>query len=122
MKAALGTEQETLRQIVRGERPLGDLKLLGIHWQLEGNSCHVDNPRHITISVDIHDLARGLLYYLSQRNALREWALFIYAADDLDLDVEKHPQGEVVLDALWDASFSNPVDATVIETLKKLAP
>jgi hypothetical protein len=120
MRAGTTAEQQTLRQIVRGERPLRDLENIGMSWRREGSRCHVDNPRGISAVADVHDLAHGLQTYLPSPEQLRDWALFVNAAD-VDLEVENHPDGETVLNALWDASFANPIDPKVRETIKRLA-
>jgi hypothetical protein len=120
MRAESTQEQETLRQIVRGERPLRDLQILGMTWHREGSRCHVDNPRGISAIADVHDLAHGLKTYLPSPEQLREWALFVNAAD-VDLEVDNHPDGETVLNALWDASFANSIDPKVEELIQRLA-
>lgn len=119
MNASTATDQNLLREIVRGKRPLRHLQILGMRLELQGNHCRVANPRHISTSVDVHDLAMGLVTYLSDPEALREWALFIQAGD-VDLDVEDHPAGEAVLKALWDAAFMNPINPLAVDTLKQL--
>ena len=58
--------------------------------------------------------------YRQDPRALREWG-FIMEALDVDLDVEQHPAGDLVLNALWDASFGNPIEADVWQTIEDLA-
>lgn len=114
------TDRETLRQIVRGDRPLSDLSALGMTMNLADNRCSVDNPRKISAPVDIHDVAKGLVVNLANPDRLREWAMFVNVAD-VDFDFENHPQGETVLAALWDASFRNPIAPSVVEVLENLS-
>jgi hypothetical protein len=114
------TDAEQLRRIVRGEQPLTDLSSLAMSVHLEDNRCTVENPRRIAVSVSIHDLAHGLLTYLHDARALREWAMFLHAAD-LDLAVEDHSSGELVLNALWDAAFMNPIADSVVNALEQLS-
>jgi hypothetical protein len=120
MTAGTGTYQEVLRGIVRGERPLADLAAVGVSMRRDGASCSVPNPRRVEVTVDVHDLAQGLLAHRSDPAALRDWALFIYASD-VDGEAEGHPAGETVLGALWDASFGNPIAPDVAALLEDLA-
>ncbi len=46
--------------------------------------------------------------------------MFIQAAD-VDLDVEDCPFGDLVLEALWDASFLNPLKPETVKTMEELA-
>src|SRR5712692_8891459 len=96
-------EHETIRQVVRGERPWTDLRALGLNISLEGNQRTLENPGHLSAAADIHDLAKGFLRHVHDAQALREWA-FVVEAMDVDLDVENHPAGDTLLRALWDAS------------------
>jgi hypothetical protein len=53
--------------------------------------------------------------------ALREWA-FVMEAIDVDLtEVESHPAGDLVLGAIWDASFGNPINAETTQAIDQLA-
>ena len=70
------------------------------------------------VSVDLQpiDLAFGLLEYKDNPEKLREWATFIMSASEvIDLTfLESWPEGEELLEALWDASFEGRLkDATV---------
>jgi hypothetical protein len=63
-------------------------------------------------------LAKGLLSYLNNPAELRQWAYLLEAGSTfLDLDVEDHPSGEQMLQALWKASFGESIS----EDEKKLA-
>jgi hypothetical protein len=120
MSPGSATPQETILQVARGERPWTDLRVLGIDVRLEGNRCHVENPQHLEAAADVHDLARGLQAHRQDPRALREWA-FVMESVDVDLDVEQHAAGDLVLNALWDASFGNPIEADVWQTIEELA-
>ena len=118
MKSTMTDDQETIRQMVRGEIPWTQLKAIGISIDLEGNRCAIDNPRGIVAKADVHDLAKGLLSYLNNPAELRQWAYLLEAGSTfLDLDVEGHPSGEQMLQALWKASFGESIS----EDDKKMA-
>jgi hypothetical protein len=111
---------EVFRQVVRGERPWTDLRGIGMIVELEGNRCQVENPQHVPASVDVYDLAKGLVAHLPDAQALREWA-FVMEAIYADFNAEDHPVGDTVLTALWDASFGNPISPEVRATLEQVA-
>jgi hypothetical protein len=113
-------DKELVRQVVRGERPWTDLRTIGIDVQLAGNHCIFQNPRNIEVCADIHDLAKGFLAHLHDARQLREWA-FVLEASDVELGWEDHPAGETLLNALWSASFGEPIGTDVIKTLEQLA-
>ena len=118
MKSTMTDDQETIRQMVRGEIPWTQLKAIGISIDLEGNRCKIENPRGIVAKADVHDLAKGLLAYLNNPVELRQWAYLLEASSTfLDLDVEDHPAGEQMLRALWKASFGESIS----EDEKKMA-
>jgi hypothetical protein len=121
MNTGTAVEQETIRQILRGERPLADLALVDMSLRIEGDRIQVENPRRLGATADIRDLARGFLTYLHDPPALRRWALFLQAAD-FELDLERQPAGDQVLSAMWEASFGNPITAETLATLRQIDP
>jgi hypothetical protein len=110
---------ETVRQVVRGERPWTDLRPLGMAVRFEGGRCVFEDTGPLDLRVDVHDLARGFLAHLHDPSGLKEWA-FVMEALPVDLDVEGHPEGETVLNALWSASFGEPLGEDQVEVLKEL--
>src|SRR5437879_2569194 len=113
MISKVEADKEVVRQVVRGQRPWTDLRTIGIDVQLEGDRCTFQNPRDIEARVDIHDLAKGFLAHLHDARNLREWA-FVLEASDLEMCLEDHPAGETLLNALWSASFGEPISTDVI--------
>jgi hypothetical protein len=88
--------------------------------QMDGSRCSVKNPRNLSLTADVHDLVCGFLANRNDPQGLREWAMFIQGAD-VDLEVEDHPDGDVVLDAIWDAAFLNPIKPEAMKILENLA-
>jgi hypothetical protein len=74
-------------------------------------------PRDVHVSA--FDLARGFLTYLPDASRLKEWA-FVMEALPGEFDVGSHPAGETVLDALWSASFGEPLCEDQIAVLEEL--
>jgi hypothetical protein len=110
--------EELVRQVVRGERPWTDLRSLGM--KLRPEEGYAADVPPLDVKVDIKDLARGFIAHLKAPRALREWA-FVMEALPTEFDAERHPSGEAVMDALWSASFGEPLDDAQVELLKNLA-
>jgi hypothetical protein len=120
MKPLVENERETLRQIVRGDKPLDDLQSLGMKIELSNEGRLLRASHAISATADVHDLAKGFLTYRDDPDKLKEWAFFVEAAD-LDLDVSNHPAGETLQNALWKASFGESLDPSVIRIIEQLA-
>jgi hypothetical protein len=118
------TPLDTILQVVRGERPWTDLRAIGIDidvWlESTGYRSHFENPQQHEATANVHDLAQGFITHRHDPCALREWA-FVMETVDVDLDAEQHPAGDRMLEALWDASFGNPIGAEVWQTIEELA-
>lgn len=121
MSARTDTGQEVIRQVIRGERPWTDLHTAGINIHLQGAHCAFDNPHHLTATADVDDLARGLLANLHDPAALRTWALVLEAEALVDWgEAERHPVWETLWDAVWRASFGEPVPEAAIQAARAL--
>jgi hypothetical protein len=116
---------QVLRQVIRGELPLGDLTGIGIKLtkhDVDGASAiRVKGPPELQVSVSVEDLARGLLALRHDAAALRDWALFFQAFDGLQHDAETHASGEFVLETIWDACFGKAPDSNAVQRLQQVA-
>ena len=119
MNRTSGVGSDKLIRFVRGELPVESLADIGIRLNLENDSCRVDNPAGIVAQADAPDLAAGMLAHRDDPDKLREWAMFIQAAD-IELAADDHPHGEVVLDALWDAAFRTSLSPETIAILREI--
>jgi hypothetical protein len=98
---------EVIRAFVRGECGRSALASIGIRVSRYDNICEVDNPGKIMVQVPISDIASGLVRFRNLPKELQEWATLILTSSSfvgLDL-LNQHSQGDVLLNALWDASF-----------------
>jgi hypothetical protein len=121
MSPGTETGQDLIRQVVRGERPWTDLRTVGINIQMNGTHCAIDNPGRLTAAADVQDLARGLLAHLQDPRALRTWAFVLEAESFVDWgDAERHPAWEPLWDAVWRASFGDPVPEEAIQMAAEL--
>jgi len=113
------TTEQIVREVVRGERPWTDLRSLGMDLQPEKGKA--SNLRPLEVKVDIHDLARGFVSHWHDPVALRAWA-FVMEALEADFDaVTAHPSGEDIWDAIWSASFGDPLKETQVRLIEELA-
>jgi len=118
IKAA--SDQETALQVVRGERPWVDLNALGMEIRVEEDQCHFHNPRGIEVKASAHDLARGLWTLRLDPVKLREWA-FVMEAADFELEMGDNPSGDILLNALWSASFGEQLGKDALQAIEQLA-
>jgi hypothetical protein len=120
MSADIETAERIVQQVVVGERLWTDLLPLGMEGGPSEARCqfHSSFPRDTRVS--IHELARGFLTFLPDIRKLREWALVMEALPT-EFAIENHPAGETVLNALWSASFGDPLSDDQIAVLVELA-
>jgi hypothetical protein len=109
--------------IVRGEMPLSVLPELGIELTCrEGNFELRSGPSNVIVKPSISDIARGLLAHQFSQSDLRAWAFFVLGESDIDLErIESDPQGEVLIEALWEASSTGEVGQAVLRIADNLA-
>jgi len=101
------------------ERPWTDLVPLGMETRPQKSECRFLPSFPGETCISVHDLAKGLSTYLDDARTLREWA-FIIEAMPAEFEVDNHPAGEMVLDALWRASFGEPLREDQIAVIKAL--
>lgn len=117
-------ETKVILQAVRGERSLSNIELIGIRYSVScspvGYSLKLSDPRDFSVQVSPGDIAVGLLAHLHDPAQLREWAFLLLAFDFVAWD-SGGAEGEIGLDALWDASFGKPLTDDQLSVLKLLA-
>jgi hypothetical protein len=107
---------------IRGERPWRDLEPLGLRIAFSDDRCEIQGSTSV-VTPTIKDLARGLLNHISDPVHLRQWAAVVLAGSEfIDLkQIERDPQGELIIDALWEASAGDPVPEAAVATATRLA-
>ena len=124
MKRNEGSEMAaTILGIIRGEKPLELLPELGINisWKRDSNELTSERSRMV-VTPTVFDVAFGILRYARNEDELKKWAFFILAdSGSIDLkEVESHSKGELLIDALWNASSEGQVTDEVIELARKM--
>jgi hypothetical protein len=114
---------DTIFAIVRGERPLSMLPELGVEIvKEEGKLKLKSNPSELVVKPTASDIARGLITYRLNRDDLMIWAFFVLGASDINFEkVEQHPHGELLINALWDASFEGKIGLEALRIADSLA-
>jgi hypothetical protein len=121
MTSKVDSGAETILKVVRGGRPWSDLYSLGMTGRPEKGSCQFPAAFPGDTRVTVRDLARGLLTHLRDGPRLQEWAVLMEALPYDLVDAESHPEGQTVLDALWSASFGDPLGEEAIGVVTHLA-
>lgn len=113
MKTEAFTE-DVVRAVIRRELPLSALEAVGIHLQVHSDIDRGDERRftiesasHVRIAPMPIDLATGLLASGNDSEEFKDWAAFLLSATEIiDLEpLENWPEGDQLLNGLWDASF-----------------
>ncbi len=115
--------QRVIRAFVRGDGSWRDLEPLGIRVTFSDDGCEVEGHAPITAPT-IGDIARGLLSLVrGPKSELQQWAAVLLAGSSfIDLSqLERQPQWDLLLSALWDASAGDPVPEQAIWVAETLA-
>jgi hypothetical protein len=110
--------------VIRGEIPLSALSEIGVQVSCQEDGCKLDSKVTEVLSTPlVADLAQGLLTYQADSDNLRLWAFFILAESSMInlAEIELHPQGEVLMEALWDASSFGSINEDTRKVAESLA-
>ncbi|MBI5622682.1 MAG: hypothetical protein HY924_02770 [Elusimicrobia bacterium] len=114
--------KDDLVRFVRGEKPWRMLLSHGIFIEFIDRKVHAKSSGASPISPETADVAAGFSRLERDRDALREWAAVVLALDRIDMGkLDASPEGELLLEALWDASFGEEVSAKTWSLVRRLA-
>jgi hypothetical protein len=108
---------------IRGEIPISALADIGINVVCEAGSCKLESEMVPTVvTPTVLDIASGLLKYKSSTPELRLWSFFVLAeSGSVDLaKVESDPQGDLLINALWDASQDGKLTDNIVDAAENL--
>ncbi len=116
---------EPILAIIRGDVPISRLDEIGIHISQRGDDfafeLREDHPLP-AVAPRAVDIAQGLLKYRDNPEDLQQWGRFMMMSSAVDLgSLEEHPRGDMLLNALWDASFEGTVNNVLLATLYNIA-
>lgn len=124
---------DLLRAIVRGEADWRLVDRIGVQVDDTKLDVRVGNTkvgvRVITpplvpeIKATAADLATGILNMRDRGREFRVWAAVVYMSDFADFEavIERHPDGDLLGNTLWDASFGNPISDETFEAIRAIA-
>jgi hypothetical protein len=98
-------------EIVRGDRPISDVTRLGVSVCVTPLFFELDEPPGVDMILPtVEDVATGFLVHLGHESVLREWATLVLGAEFIDLAlVEGDPDGEAMMEGMWQASTGEPL-------------
>jgi hypothetical protein len=115
---------EIILGVVRGDLSLNVLSQIGIDIRVKEGFYELESGEFdISVRPTSSDVAKGILKYSSRsNNELRKWAFFILGeCGAIDLSaIESDPNGEVLIDALWDCSFQGVLGAEIAVLAKQI--
>lgn len=111
-----------LLAFVRGERRWHEIGVPGMsvdfdRWSLYEAPVGASTPTRVTLA----DVAQGFQGHLGEPEELRRWAFVILnASNSIELDdaFETTDDGEILLEALWDAAFGRPINPAARRTIQ----
>lgn len=110
--------------VVRGELPVEAVTKIGIDIENENGFYKLKSGSFdVAVRPTASDVALGILQYSSRnKNDVRKWAFFLLGESGaIDFSaLESHAQGELLMSALWDASFEGRVSSETIELAQHL--
>ncbi len=108
--------------VIRGELPLSVLSEVGVHVVFGDQTCQVSIELPIIINPSASDIARGFLTYKAKPSELARWASFLLGASQIvGLEsLELQPQGDLLISALWDASFEGRINKEAVKIAESL--
>ncbi len=128
-RISMADSRDVILKIIRGERPLVDLKAAGVSLRvrkLGQRNQEIEVNPHYDVSLVVLpsavDLAKGLLSYQGRPNDLKDWGSFVLGADLIQLEaLESDPDGDVILNAVWDAGFEGRLSDEGTQAARRLA-
>lgn len=113
--------QGLILEAVRGRRTWDELESIGITVSFLEADAVIENPHGHVAVAEPKDVAEGFLNHATDAEQLREWAAILLAgASFVQLNLEGHTYGEVLLEGLWDASAGEPVRQSALLAAKEL--
>jgi hypothetical protein len=80
------------------------------------------NKDNLSVTVGPSDIAAGIVRLADDPERLKEWAALVMAASGfLDLKLDSTPDGERLLEALWDLTFGEQLDDDTLALARDLA-
>jgi hypothetical protein len=119
LQTRMGEREVILLEVVRGHKPWTVLQRHGLNVSYYDGSWEFGVESDPPLLVSPSDISEGLLGLSSRPREQREWASFILAASSL-LDLEYVQACDLLLEALWEATFGEPVQQSAYDLARSL--
>jgi len=109
---------------VRGEQSWRALEKAGVYIEIKDDGYEIDNPWQLNATASPRDLALGFLAHHRTPERLQRWAGIILAGSaflELAKEFETTCDGDILLNALWDASFGDGISHEAVRVAEDLA-
>jgi len=123
--------EKLILSVIRGEKLLSDLKsrCISLKFRAVNEGSRIREilatckpSLSFSVAPTALDLAMGLHAYQDQPQILKEWGSFVLCADLIDLQpLELESEGELILGAVWDATFDGRFSQEVAQAVATLA-
>jgi hypothetical protein len=112
---------DLLLRVVRGEEDPALLAEIGVNLEGEPGSYRVACPAGLpVVVVAMVDLAAGFLHHWSLGTSLPEWSAYVLSADCFDFPEDRSDADDLLIGAMWDASFGEPVSGEAVDVARHL--
>jgi hypothetical protein len=106
---------------VRGKSSWQVLERAGIYIEHKNDGYEIDNPWQLVVTIFLRDMAQGLMVYRRSPDQLQRWAGIILAGSsflDFSEEFETTPEGDILLNALWDAAFGDEISQEALSAME----
>lgn len=115
--------EQGIRSFVRGQNTLGDLADLKISVKSIGGKFVIKCENPVVVTINVSDVATGLLRLENDYNSLRSWAQFILASSELidfEEKFETDPRADLLLGEIWELAFGNRIRPEAVQLAREL--
>jgi hypothetical protein len=113
---------ETILRFVRGELDYSAVQVFGVRFAFdEKGMLRAHGKETATTAPSLRDFSLGFLRLNGQPDRLRPWAAILLSATVVDLEsLQDNETGEMFLESLWDAAFSDTVGEKTLAAARNL--
>lgn len=113
--------RDDLVRFVRGEKSWRMLLSRGIDIQFIERKVKAKSKGEPVVCPTMEDVAAGFTRFRGDETALREWAAVMLSIGEIELDrLDAESEGEVLKEALWDASFGEGISKEASNLIGRL--
>jgi hypothetical protein len=109
-------------KIIKAEIPISILNKNNWKTADESGDIKFQQLTDSIIKPQLSDVATGMIAYRDDKNSLQAWASFLLTTNSIDLEnFETETGGDILLNALWDANYGEPIPKNAFARAEELA-